>query len=360
MDSFAVGIVLVISAIFAVAGVAKLFDLKGSRQAVSDFGVPPRFVRAVGLLLPLTELAIAVALLIHPVARVAAVAAAALLLVFIAGVAYAMRRGKDVDCGCFGRIYSATAGSLTLVRNGVLAALALVVVVRGPGPALDAWIGDRTAAELVAIALGTAAVILALVLVLMWHDLKKAHGELAERTTQLSEAQEAVTPKPAGLPLGSAAPEFSLPDRHGHPRTLGSLLERDRPLVLVFTSPTCGPSNKMVRDLARWQSALSEEVAIAVIASGSHSANAELWEDHPETTILLDPDDEVADAYSIAATPVALPLHPDGRVAGMPFGGNHGVEMVIRLAKWRAYGQSEIRTPESSAMRISHVQPSAA
>jgi len=141
---------------------------------------------------------------------------------------------------------------------------------------------------------------------------------------------------------------------------MGSLLESGRPLVLVFTSPTCGPSNKMVADLARWQSALSEEVTVAMVAGGTESANVELWEDHPETTVLLDPDDEVADTFNVAATPVALPVHPDGRIAGIPYGGNHGVEMVIRLALWRAYGGSEKRAPESSALRIAQVQPSSA
>jgi len=201
MDSFAVVVVLVLAAVFAVAGAAKLFDLKGSRQAVGDFGVPASLVPAVGVLLPIAEIATALALVIHPIARWGAVAALALLLVFVGGVANAMRQGKDVDCGCFGRIYAATAGSLTLVRNGLMAALALVVVVHGPGPAVDAWVADRTAAELAATGLGTAAILSAAAAWLFWRDLRKARKTLADNQRLLAGAHAAVTPDAEGLPV---------------------------------------------------------------------------------------------------------------------------------------------------------------
>ena len=48
---------------FGVAGVAKLADQKGSRSSLTQFGVPAFAVPAAALLLPLAELACAVALL---------------------------------------------------------------------------------------------------------------------------------------------------------------------------------------------------------------------------------------------------------------------------------------------------------
>jgi uncharacterized membrane protein YphA (DoxX/SURF4 family) len=44
---------------FAVAGVAKLSDRSGSRQAIVDFGLPSSLAGPLGLLLPLAELATA-------------------------------------------------------------------------------------------------------------------------------------------------------------------------------------------------------------------------------------------------------------------------------------------------------------
>ena len=49
--------------VFAVAGVAKLYDRAGSRRAVIDFGVPAPLAAPLAILLPLAELAVAATLL---------------------------------------------------------------------------------------------------------------------------------------------------------------------------------------------------------------------------------------------------------------------------------------------------------
>ena len=54
---------LLLASVFVVAGVAKLADRGGSRQALADFGVPGPLVAPLGVLLPLAELTVAVALL---------------------------------------------------------------------------------------------------------------------------------------------------------------------------------------------------------------------------------------------------------------------------------------------------------
>src|SRR5215212_7524077 len=54
---------LLVAAVFILAGVAKLADRQGSRQAIIDFGVPSSLAAPLGLLLPLAELAVAATLL---------------------------------------------------------------------------------------------------------------------------------------------------------------------------------------------------------------------------------------------------------------------------------------------------------
>ena len=54
---------LLLAAVFVVAGVAKLADPKGSRQAIIDFGVPAGLASPLGILLPLAELVCAGALI---------------------------------------------------------------------------------------------------------------------------------------------------------------------------------------------------------------------------------------------------------------------------------------------------------
>lgn len=81
---------LVLALVFAVAGLAKLADLPGSRQAVAGFGFSETLARPVGFLLPVAELALAVAFVPLASARFAPVGAAVLVVVFIAAITNAM------------------------------------------------------------------------------------------------------------------------------------------------------------------------------------------------------------------------------------------------------------------------------
>jgi uncharacterized membrane protein YphA (DoxX/SURF4 family) len=50
---------LLLAVVFGLAGVAKLADRTGSRQAVIDFGLRTSLATPLGILLPLAELAVA-------------------------------------------------------------------------------------------------------------------------------------------------------------------------------------------------------------------------------------------------------------------------------------------------------------
>ena len=54
---------LILAAIFAVAGIAKFYDLEGSKKAVKDFGVPEILAKPFSILLPVAEVVIAVLLI---------------------------------------------------------------------------------------------------------------------------------------------------------------------------------------------------------------------------------------------------------------------------------------------------------
>src|SRR5262245_11676744 len=54
---------LILAAVFAVAGVAKLLDRDGTREGLEGFGVPARIATPGALILPLVEIAVAVLLL---------------------------------------------------------------------------------------------------------------------------------------------------------------------------------------------------------------------------------------------------------------------------------------------------------
>lgn len=319
MGWFLLGARVLLAVVFATAGVAKLLDQSGSRRTLADFGVPERMAGTAGLLLPLAEIATAIGLVLHPSARWAAVAALALLLTFIGGIARAMMRGRAPDCHCFGQLHSAPAGRGTLVRNAALATLATLVAWRGPGPALDAWLAARSAAELVALGsvlLATAGAAFGL---RQW--LKKRH--LAH------DAGEAALPP--GLPVGAPAPSFALPTVRGGTVTLESLRRRGRPVALVFTDPNCGPCGMLYPELARWQAALAGSVSITLVSGGTPLQNRSASEDHGIADVLVQKDSEVMDSYRVRGTPSAVIVTADGRIASAPAVASFAIEQLIRL-----------------------------
>ncbi|HEV2124033.1 MAG TPA: MauE/DoxX family redox-associated membrane protein, partial [Chloroflexota bacterium] len=122
---------LLLAAVFAVAGVAKLLDQTGSRRAMREFGLSSSLAAPLGMLLPLIELAVAGAPLSTATARWGALGALVLLLLFVAGIGVNLARGKHPDCHCFGQLHSAPAGWPTLARNATLAVVAAFILWQG-------------------------------------------------------------------------------------------------------------------------------------------------------------------------------------------------------------------------------------
>src|SRR5436305_4678341 len=156
---------LLLCVVFLIAGLAKLADLARSRQALRDFGVPAALADPFGLLLPLAELAVAMALLLPATAWWGALGAFALLLLFVGGIGYNLARGRTPDCHCFGQLHSAPAGWPTLMRNLVLAAVAAVILVLGritPQLGVLDWLASLSVSQRIEVLVGV--VLLALLI----------------------------------------------------------------------------------------------------------------------------------------------------------------------------------------------------
>ena len=113
---------LLLALVFVTAGVAKLSDRKGSRQAIIDFGLPAALATPLGILLPLAELAVGAVLIPTASAWWGALGALALLLLFIGGSGINLVRGRKPERHCFGQLRSVPVAWSTLARNGLLAA----------------------------------------------------------------------------------------------------------------------------------------------------------------------------------------------------------------------------------------------
>jgi peroxiredoxin/uncharacterized membrane protein YphA (DoxX/SURF4 family) len=316
---------VLLAAVFLVAGLAKLADLAGSRQALRDFGVPTRLATPFGLLLPLAELAVAVALIPTVSAWWGALGALALLLLFVGGIGSNLARGRQPECHCFGQLHSAPAGWSTLIRNLVLAAVAGVVVGFGrstPGPGLLDWLAALTVIQRVEVLVGV--LLLALLIAEGWVLLQvmAQQGRLLLRLetleARLTEAGLADVPQPAagtaGLDVGTPAPSFALPTLTGETTTLQALRALGKPVVLLFSDPGCGPCMALLPEIGRWQREHAAKVVVALISRGTVEANRPKVTEYGLTHVLLQKDREVAQAYQASGTPSTVLIRPDGTI----------------------------------------------
>lgn len=336
---------LLLASVFAVAAVAKLHDRPGSRQAIIDFGLPSPLAGLLSLLLPLAELAVAVALVPASTAYWGVLGALALLLLFVCGIGANLARGRKPDCHCFGQLHSAPAGWSTLARNGVLATVAGLLVWQGwdgnVGPSVLGWLGALSAVQLLLVVGG--AVVLGLLAGQWWFllHLLRQNGRLLVRLEALeddpasgaaalpSQNGSHQNPTDSGLPVGSQAPNFDLRGFHGERLTLWSLRSRGKPLLLLFTDPNCGPCNAMLPDVGRWQEEHKGRLTVTLVSRGKPEENETKAQEHGLKNVALQEDWEVSESYQVAATPSAVMVSAEGSIASPVAGGAKAIEDLV-------------------------------
>ena len=330
---------LLVAGVFATAGVAKLRDPVGSRAALVDFGVPGWLTRPIGLILPLTEIVVAAGLVFPPSARWAAIAAILLLAAFVVAIADAMAHGRAPDCHCFGNLHSEPAGWSTLIRNGVLVALAAMVVVLGPGPSVSEWASERSGFEL---ALIGAVVGAATVAGFLLQPSIQRHR--VRRWERRAEKQRQDRSGPGGKPIGSYAPPFTVREVDTKTKvTLESLCSRGKPVVLVFVHPFCGPCLELMPELGEWQRALADRLTIVPISQGDRRHTLRLQRKHGIAEFLRQRRADVYNTYEVRGTPSAVVVGTHRKVASSTVIGGLEIEQLIRLTLHREESWSDSR-----------------
>jgi peroxiredoxin len=319
MDDALVLIRFGLAVVFSVAGIGKLLDRPGSRDALTDFDVPRGFIGPMVVLLPAAELATAVLLLFATTARWGGAAAVALLSLFVFGLFRVLRRGEAPDCHCFGQVHSEPASWSTVARNAALAIPAAFVLGGGPGPQLVNWADSHSAQALWLIATSSLAAVSTISCVLLWRQNR--------RLRVVGPALPTVAPR-----IGNRAPRFTLPTTGGQMVGLHELLADERACVLTFVARGCGPCAALLPEIARWTDALSDRLAFAVVSIGDANSAQELVGDYGLTQVLVDAEGKVGRDYGMVGTPSAVLLAPDGRVRSAPAGGAVAIEALVRVA----------------------------
>src|SRR5262245_10848608 len=292
---------LLLAIVFVAAGAAKAVDLAGSRRALIDFGLPEKLAVPLGYGLPFLEMLIALALLPGTTAWIAAVVGLGLLLAFAAGISINLSRGRAPDCNCFGQLRSRPVSWSLVARDLALATLAAIIVVEGRGnPGLSPldWIATLRAGEAAGLALGVVALGMMATnlaylrriagrqssLLATVDAIKKVVDEdYAEAPVERAEAAGPLH----GLPVGAAAPQFSLPSISGEQVGLDDLLAHRKPVLLIFVSPNCVPCESVLQSVETWERDYRKDLTIALLAKGAPNENNERMARYSASHLLL-------------------------------------------------------------------------
>ena len=364
---------LFLSCIFAVAALAKFADRSGTQRALSDFGVTSRFVAPLAILLPLVELTASAMLVPLPTAWVGSVASLGLLLLFVLAIAINLASGRTPECHCFGQLSSSPIGWATLSRNIVLVCIAGFVMLLGrgdPGTSAVAWIGRLSLSQTIFLPVGLGVLGLMVAEAFILLQIMRQQGRVLLKldsieaalghpriATQLDPGDDAAVP---GLAVGSPAPGFRLSGMQGETVSLDALLSSKNPLMLLFTSPKCGPCRALMPEVAQWQRH-ARDWGIVVIAEGSTEDNRAEFVQHGVTEILLQQEREVAEVYHAYGTPAAVLVKPDHTIgSALALGADAIRALANRLpdSRNRLYpsGKRKVSNP-SAGHGVGHIVP---
>lgn len=316
-----------LSAVFGAAGITKLLDQGGTRDAVKNFGAPESLAPALGIALPIAELAIAIGLLFVSFTPASSFAAILILLLFVIAISVNLAQGRTHDCHCFGQIYSRPIGWPTLARNLIFALAAGLIFWQAQAqttPEIDATLAELNARDWLLI-LGVLAAGAAVFVYL--------NRRRKELPAVVNEPQQ-------GPPIDSDAPAFEVAAYTGGTTSLADLLAYGKPLLLIFTSPKCGPCVALFEEIKDWQEAHSHQLTIALLSVGTIKENFVNVARNGLGQVLLQEKREVAERYGAKLTPTAVLITESGKIAS-PL----------------AAGKIEIRKLLSNVLGNSHESP---
>ena len=149
-----------------------------------------------------------------------------------------------------------------------------------------------------------------------------------------------------GLPLGTVAPDFELPDLTGVRRKLSEFREKN--VLLIFFSPQCGFCTKMAADLAALPVEGGDGRAVpVVVTTGDAEENRKLVERYGiRCLVLLQEQMEVASKFRAQGTPMGYRIDGAGRIASELA---VGAEPLLRLATGLAPHQNGSEAPANGS-----------
>lgn len=296
MTTIGLTVRIALGCIFLISATGKFWDNPGTRQALSDFGVPDALIAQGARTLPLLELLVGVGLLSDVTYRMAASTASVLSVLFMLGIANLLRQGRTPPCHCFGVVQSAPVGIDTFARAAILAIASLTCAYMRP-LVLTPDMSTLLAAACLALLTVSIASNIAL-----WTKLNAT--EVDQRV----------------LTIGQRIPALRLLEG----KWLSETLRPETRNLIIVTTPGCGPCKSLKTQIDRWARATSEVLQILEL---------EIAHTHPAPTTTSHPKHYASDTEVnkvTSAMPSALLVDGRGVLLAPPIAGPEQIEALLR------------------------------
>ena len=356
-------------AILAFAGIGKLLDPEGSKDAVEGFVVPRSVSRPVSILLPVAEMTIAVLLLPIETSWIGAIAAAGLLTGFSAGMIWQMWQGNAPDCHCFGQIHSEPVSKKSLIRNLVFGLPAILLIVSGSenqGINIFDSTSNFSETNAMQIILGLAVLGFLAAIVFFLKKISEQQTQIMRRIEVLElisheggkqVERDDVNDPSTGLPIGSPVPEFAIPNIDGDKVAFDRILPSDNPTILFFVSPSCNPCEALVPEFQDWQMELGKSVNFSFISTGKAKDNVKKFGEPGFENLYLQEENEIAEMLGAEWTPTAILVNADRTIASRPAAGDTAIRELVEKVKETNLNQDFIYVANGNGTKLGEAAP---
>jgi thiol-disulfide isomerase/thioredoxin/uncharacterized membrane protein YphA (DoxX/SURF4 family) len=328
-------------AVFALAGIAKLVDLEGSKKTLRDFGVDDDVAEGLAVALPVAELFFAVMLLPLWTAWFGAIGVFLLLIIFIGAMIWQLAQGKTPDCHCFGAIHSEPVSKKSLIRNIIFAILAFFLILQGYyGQGLGLTDLDNEMA--IQLILGLTSIGLLGAIVFYLRKISEQQTQIMRRIEVIEllshEGGRKAEREEAGdiddkLPVGALISYFQVKDLNGKTVSSEEILSKNKPKLFFFVSPSCGPCEVLMPEIEQWQEELKHKVDFIFISRGQAKENAEKFGGKTFKQIFLQEEKEISEIFKAKWTPTAIFVNSEGTIGSKPAVGDEAIRELIEKIK---------------------------
>jgi hypothetical protein len=310
---------------------AKLRDRGRFSIAVTNLGVPTRFVSLVTTGIPVIEMALAIGLVIPGLRQPCGIAAAGLVFIFTAVIAINLVSHEErPSCNCFGASSARPIGKQTLVRNAVIISVAVLAAL----PPTEMDLNDHAWLLIIVAAAGLE---LLAVLIMGWlvANLTREHAGLTSRLSQLEVLANPSVPSPNGVkdapfavetgPLlrkGAVFPQIYVDSEGEGRREITQLLHKDKATLILLVSEGCVPCRSLMDNrLSQWvDDSENHKAFILPVLRGEPSKEAPVrtWLSHSDASIL-----------ELLGVPAGILVDPKGMVLSSPKYGEQEIATLV-------------------------------